>query len=51
MSKVKKKDTEATSTNSMFMSIDVVLVSFFVNFGHISHLFPLFLFLTLKNKY
>ena len=28
------------------MSIDVVLVSFFVNFGHISHCFLVFLLLT-----
>ena len=31
MFKVKKKDTRETSTNYMFMSINVVLVSFFVN--------------------
>ena len=39
MFKVKKKDTTATSTNCVLMSIDVILVSFFVNFGHISHRF------------
>ena len=46
--KVKKKDTRARSINCVFMSIDVVLVSFFVDFGHISHHFPVFLLLTLN---
>ena len=50
MFKVKKKDNRVTLTNCVFMSIDIVLVSFFVDFGHISHRFLVFLFLTL-NKY
>ena len=37
MLKVKKKENRVISTNCVFISIDVVLVSFFVNFGHISH--------------
>ena len=48
MVKVKKEDTRATSTNCMFMSTDAVLVSFFVNFGHISQRFLVFLFLSLN---
>ena len=43
MFKAEKKDTRATSTNCVFMSIDVVLVSFFVNFRHTSHPFLVFL--------
>ena len=31
---IKKEDIRATSTTCVFMSIDVVLMSFFVNFGH-----------------
>ena len=48
MFKVKKKDTGATSINGVFMPINVALVSFFVNFGHISHRFLVFLLLTLN---
>ena len=48
MSKVKKKDTRTTSINCVFMSIEVVLVSFFVNFGHFSHRFLQILLLTLN---
>ena len=48
MFKDKKKDTSATSINFGFMSIDIVLLSFFVNFGHILHYFPVFLLLTLN---
>ena len=40
--------TSATSTNCAVMSIDVIPVSFFVNFGHISHRFLVFLLLTLN---
>ena len=43
MFKVKKKDTRDTSTNCVFMSIGIVLVSFFVNFGPISLRFLVFL--------
>ena len=39
-----KKETRAASTNCIFMLIDVILVSFFVNFGHISCRFLVFLF-------
>ena len=48
MFKVKKKDTRVTSTKCVFMSIDVVMVSFLVNFRHISHRFLIFLYLTLN---
>ena len=48
MFKVEKKDTGVMSTNCVFMSLDVALVSFFVNFGHILHCFPVFLMLTLN---
>ena len=37
MFKVKNKHTRATSTNHVVISIDVVLVYFFVHFGHITH--------------
>ena len=43
MLKVKKKDTRATPSNCVFMLINVVLVSSFVNFGHIPHRFLVFL--------
>ena len=36
MFKVQKKDTRAASI-TVFMSVDFVLVSFFVNSSHISH--------------
>ena len=39
MMSVKKKDTTMMSVNCMFMSIDIILMSFFVNFGHFSHHF------------
>ena len=48
MFKVKKNDTRATSVNYMFMSIDAVLVYFFVNLGHILNHFLVFLLLTLN---
>ena len=48
MLEVKKKGTRATSSKFVFMSIDVVLVSCFVNFVHISHCLLVFLWLTLK---
>ena len=48
MFKVKKKDTRATPTSCEFTSIDIVLVSFFVNFGQISYRF---LVLFILNKY
>ena len=48
MFKVRKKDTTAMSTNCVFMSIDVVIVSFFVNSGYISYCFLVFLLLTLN---
>ena len=43
MSKVKKKDTRVMSINCMFMSVDVILVIFFVNFGHFSQFFSNFI--------
>ena len=46
MSKVKKKDTRAMSINCVLMSIGVVLVSFFVNFGHF---FDCFLVIIIAN--
>ena len=46
MFKVKKKDTRAMTINFVFVSVDVSLVSFFVNFGHILHRFLVFLLLT-----
>ena len=36
MFKVTKKDTRGMSINFVLLSIDVFLVSFFINFGHIS---------------
>ena len=48
MFKVKKKDARVTSANCIFISIDIGLVSFFVNFGHISHRFLIFLSQTLN---
>ena len=44
----KKNDTRAMSISGMLMSVDVALVSFFVNFGNISHCVPIFLLLTLS---
>ena len=41
--------TSTTSTNCVVMSIDVIPVPFFVNFGHISHRFLVILLLT-SNK-
>ena len=35
--KVKKKDIRASLNNCIIMSIEVVLVSFVVDFGHISY--------------
>ena len=49
MLKFKKKDTRAMSNNCVFMSTDVVLVSFYVNVGHILHYFLVFLYLTLNS--
>ena len=46
MFKVKKKDTRAMSINCVFMSIDIVLESFFVHFGDISDHLLVFLWLT-----
>ena len=51
MFKIKKKDAWATSINCVFMSIDIVLVSFFVNFGHNSDCVLVFLLLTCTGKY
>ena len=49
MLKVKKKYTRVMSSKCVFMSIDVVLVSFFfVKFGHFSHCFLVILLLTLN---
>ena len=48
---VKKKIHQAMSTNWMFMSIHVFLVSFFVNFGHISHRFLVFLLVLNLKRY
>ena len=48
MFKVKKKYTITTSANCVFMSIDVVQVFVFVNFGHITHRFLVFCLLSLN---
>ena len=45
MFRVKKIDKKVASTNYVSISIDVILVTFFVNFGH---RFLVFLFLTLN---
>ena len=47
MYKVKKK-TPDQRQQTVFMSINVVVVSFFVNFGHISHRFLVLLLRTLN---
>ena len=44
MLKVKKKDNRVTSTNCVFMSIDVILVSVFVNFEHFTLFSSVFIF-------
>ena len=43
MFNVKKKDTRTVSTNCVFMFIDVVLVPFFVNFGHFTSFSSVFI--------
>ena len=48
MFRVKKKDTRATSTNCVFMSMDVIVVSSVVNVGHNLHRFVVFLLLALN---
>ena len=45
MFKVKKEDTRAMSINCVFMSTDVILVPFFVNFEHNSLRFLVFFFI------